>query len=299
MFSLVKGPRASELRANYDKIKDNSEVDAIIDDVLIDITSKIKSIFGEIDAYITFLESLGSFGNIETFEKTQISDLEFSITNLIDSINAYNAGGKNSTAANVTIVNNRLEKLVGSIADIATSDKGRYWDESGGLDPTQNIEIILNNKNKELAAVKLKDPSDAPAAAAAPTPDTTTPAAVPSAATPAATTPGAVAFTIQGEINIESKQISKITSIKINDCAEITDITSQDGKIKEDKGLTDKIANCITGPASGSAATTGGRKRRTTAKKQSNKRTRRKSYRVFQSRRRRQRRRATHAKITL
>jgi len=274
---MVLGPTASELRAEYDKHKDNSKVDAITDDVLKDVTSKIKPIFDQIDAYITYIDSLGFFGNINAYEDTKIPNLEQSVTNLVGSINSYNTGGKNSTAANVTTVNDRLKELADLITYISTGDKGRYWDEKlGGVDPTKNTETALSSTSKNLAAVKLNDPSAAPAAAAAPTP---APAAKPAAA-PAATSPGAVAFTIQGEIDKTSKKISKITSISFGDCKITTPITTSDGKITENAKLTAEITNCITGTKGG------GRKHRTTVKKQSKKRPRRKSYRKFHSRRR-------------
>jgi hypothetical protein len=280
---MVLGPVASELRAEYDKKKDNSKIDAITDDALKDITSQINPIFGQIDAYITYINNLGLFNNIDTFENTKISELEQSVTDLVTSINSYNTGGKNSTADNVNTVNARIQELADLITYISTSDKGRYWDKDlGGADPTNNTENALSSTSKTLAAVKLK----APPAAGAPTP-TQRPATnpVPAAATPAtaATSPGAVAFTIQGEIDKTSKKISKITSISFGDCKLTTPITMSDGKITENAKLTTEITNCITKPNTKG----GGRKRRTTSKK----RPRRKSYRRFQSRRR-----AAHAK---
>ena len=275
------GPAASELRAEYDKKKDNSKIDAITDDALKDITSKIKPIFDQIDAYITYINNLGLFGNIDTFDNTKISELEQSVTDLVTSINSYNTGGKNSTADNVNTVNARIQELADLITYISTSDKGRYWDKDlGGTDPTKNTETALSSTSKKLAAVKL----NVPPAAGAPTP---TPAAKPAPAaapTPAAaaTSPGAVAFTIQGEIDKTSKKISKITSISFGDCKLTTPITMSDGKITENAKLTTEITNCITGTKGGSS----GRKRRTTVKKQSKKRPRRKSYRVSHSRRR-------------
>ena len=275
------GPVASELRAEYDKKKDNSKIDAITDDTLKDITSKIKPIFDQIDAYITYINGLGFMGNIDTFENTKIPELEQSVTNLVTSINNYNKGGKNSTADNVKTVNDRIQELTDLIAYIATSDKGRYWDQnSGGVDPTKNTENALSSTSKNLAAVKLNEPSAAAPAAAAPTP---APAPASTKPATAATSPGAVAFTIQGEIDKTSKKISKITSISFGDCKITTPIATSDGKITENAKLTAEITNCITGTKGGGV---GGRKRRTTVKKQSKKRPRRKSYRVFHSRRR-------------
>jgi hypothetical protein len=310
---MVLGPTASELREEYDKKKDNSKIDAITDDTLKNITSKIKPIFDQIDAYITYINGLGFIGNIDTFEDTKISELEQSVTDLVTSINEYNAGSENSTADNVKTVNDRLQELTDLIAYIATSDKGRYWDQNtGGVDPAEDTEKALLSTSKNLAAVKLKESSTSVASSVNAASNTQTPTSTATAA--AATTPGAVAFTIQGEINIATKQISKITSIQINDCEAITDIKTVNGKINEDKGLTDEITKCITsgpgtepGPGEQKAQNKkglkdnaedeyeedfeeeelgGGRKRRATAKKQSRKRPRRKSYRRFQSRRR-------------
>jgi hypothetical protein len=261
-----------------------------------EIIDKFIEMFKKATEHIAYLTSLiGPFGVGGTqykYEDSKLQEIEF----LINDTRVLTADNKDRfqkiKPEDITALTISLEKLTEIYTSIKESDKINYLitelTKDGGY-----VEDINGTSNdfkyifKNFVVMKTNI-SAATATAAASTPAASTHAAptlAASTATAASTTPGAVAFTIQGEINIESKQISKITSIKINDCAEITDIKTDSGKIKEDKDLTDKITKCITGPES-TPTTKGGRKHRTTVKKQSKKRPRRKSYRRFQSRRR-------------
>jgi hypothetical protein len=321
------GPNITDVsKPQFDSIKDISKIIQIgeNDATLKDVVDKLQIVFDNTGKFISYIESLEQhlrFGANINFEQSKIADFQKSVNELSKSIKEFNETKSSSKSEDISNINTSIEGISGVFASIKDSNKVQYYDEEEVINthPDEVMDFTIHTKFETMIAdlnTKLNEPSASTKEADVTAPDTTP--AAPSAAAPAETTQGAVApaettqgavaFTIQGEIDKATKQITKITSIKINECEAITDIRTDSGKIQEDKGLTEQITNCITGTAAPVARPEGqaeqdeeheddflgveedlggGRKRRTTAKKQSRKRPKRKSYRKFQSRRRR------------